>query len=165
VDGASDNKARTKILKEYINSADIKVKRWAYKEAQVRSSSYDLKELKPIVVEGLKDKDEKVRVKAVLVLTRIYDSEDKHGLSRDVKLFELFIDLMSNDKSPKVREAAFQQLASHSRKRIDFEPDGKKEERESSIKEWKEWLATQKDDSDIFGKGEGGGESGEVDMP
>jgi hypothetical protein len=146
LDATSGKGPKTAQLKKMLVAPGFQNRYIALQEITLRSGEYETPTLKAVVAPLLKEKNAKLRGKAVLATVRIYDAKDK-GISKDEELFKTLIGLL-DDADEEVRELANVQLKGHSGNRgIDFDAKGTPEERKAKIKEWTRWLTEKKDKS------------------
>jgi len=146
LDAMSGKGPKTGQLKKMLGTAGFQNKYIALQEITLKSGDYDLPALKAVIAPLLKEKNAKLRGKAVLAMVRIYDAKGK-GPSKDEELLKTLIGLLDDD-AEEVRELANGQLKGHSGNRgIDFDAKASPEERKAKINEWKKWLNEKKDKS------------------
>jgi hypothetical protein len=146
LDAASGKAAKTAQLKKMLASPGFYGKFIALQETILKSGDYDLQQMLPLVNPLLKDKNPKIRSKAMLAVVRIYDFK-ANGTSRDDVLLNMLIGML-DDGDIEVRELAGVQLKSHSgNRKISFDAKGTPEERNKAIQEWKTWVTEKKDDT------------------
>jgi hypothetical protein len=146
LDGMSGKAGKSGQLKKMLGAPGFQNKYIALQEILNRSGEYDIPSLKPVVAPLLKEKNAKIRGKAVLAHVRIADAIAK-GTSKEEELLKMLL-LMLDDADEEVREIAHGQLKKNSGNRsITFDAKAPPEERKKKIAEWKQWMAEKKDKS------------------